>query len=466
MKLNYRQKLYFYILIIFLVFFNGGIFSVAAIQNSKNIRAQQDSLLIQNNIVLQQIISDIEVVYSQRPQSIPLIIKQHGARQKANGILIQVETDKEEYIYSSFDQRLSFIGTDPAKISYKIETVNGVKTFLAYSVLPRPFDNYNVITGFSMQSAFDDWHSTISVVLALSLAFSAVISLVLYFSLTQLTKPLASISNAAAKFGDGDYSVRIKNISKDELGDTARNFNLMADRITTQMNSLETMANDKQRLIDDISHEMRTPLTAIRGYVKYMQTAKLTEEEFYNTLNVIDRQADRMQKLSEGVLSFTRLRNEDADRTTSVNVADLLTDISKSYMVKAQRDNIYLSVKSPSYLTIKGDRLLFESLIGNLVDNALNACADTAIKQVAISANSDGNKVVIKIQDTGIGMSKETLENIHKPFFRADKSRSRRRGGAGLGAALCKEIADMYQIDIKYTSQLGSGTTVSLTFTT
>ena len=75
MKLNYRQKLYFYILIIFLVFFNGGIFSVAAIQNSKNIRAQQDSLLIQNNIVLQQIISDIEVVYSQRPQSIPLIIK-------------------------------------------------------------------------------------------------------------------------------------------------------------------------------------------------------------------------------------------------------------------------------------------------------------------------------------------------------------------------------------------------------
>ena len=176
MKLNYRQKLYFYILIIFLVFFNGGIFSVAAIQNSKNIKAQQDSLLIQNNIVLQQIISDIEVVYSQRPQSIPLIIKQHGARQKANGILIQVETDKEEYIYSSFEQRLSFVGTDPTKISYKIETINGVKTFLAYSVLPRPFDNYNVITGFSMQSAFDDWHSTISVVLALSLAFSAVIS--------------------------------------------------------------------------------------------------------------------------------------------------------------------------------------------------------------------------------------------------------------------------------------------------
>ena len=149
-----------------------------------------------------------------------------------------------------------------------------------------------------------------------------------------------------------------------------------------------------------------------------------------------------------------------------VNLADLLNDIAKAYSIKAQRDNIYLSVKCPSYLEIKGDRLLFESLIGNLVDNALNACADTAIKRVSVTAHSRADKTVVQIEDTGIGMSKETLENIHKPFFRADKSRSRRRGGAGLGAALCKEIADMYNIDIKYTSRLGSGTTVSLIFTT
>ena len=465
MKLNYRQKLYFYILVIFLIFFNGGIFSVAAIQNTKNIKAQQENLLIQNNIVLQQIISDVEVVYSSRPQSIPLIIKQHGARQKANGILLQVETDNDEYIYSSFDQQIEFIGSDPSKISYKIDTVGGVKTFLAYSKLPAPFDNYNVITGFSMQAVFDDWRDTIRVVIALSVVFSSIISVVLYISLNRLTKPLMDISSAAAKFGEGNYSVRIKEMSKDELGDTARNFNLMAERITTQMDNLETMANDKQRLIDDISHEMRTPLTAIRGYVHYLQTAKLTEEEYYKTLNIIDRQADRMQKLSEGVLSFTRLRNENADRITAVNVADLLNEIAKSYSIKAQKDYIYLSVKCPTYIEIKGDRLLFESLIGNLVDNALNACADTTVKRVSISAKTRNDNVVIEIEDTGIGMSKETLENIHKPFFRADKSRSRRRGGAGLGAALCKEIADMYNIDIRYISQLGNGTTVTLTFT-
>ena len=175
MKLNYRQKLYFYILVIFLIFFNGGIFSVAAIQNTKNIKAQQENLLIQNNIVLQQIISDVEVVYSSRPQSIPLIIKQHGARQKANGILLQVETDNDEYIYSSFDQQIEFIGSDPSKISYKIDTVNGIKTFLAFSKLPRPFDNYNVITGFSMQAVFDDWRDTVRVVIALSVVFSFII---------------------------------------------------------------------------------------------------------------------------------------------------------------------------------------------------------------------------------------------------------------------------------------------------
>ncbi|MBQ5326737.1 MAG: hypothetical protein J6K80_05995 [Oscillospiraceae bacterium] len=213
MKLNYRQKLYFYILIIFLIFFNGGIFSVAAIQNSKNIKAQEENLLIQNNIVLQQIISDVEVVYSSRPQSIPLIIKQHGARQKANGILLQVETDNDEYIYSSFEEKIQFINTDPLKISYKIDTVNDVKTFLAYSKLPAPFDNSNVITGFSVQPLFDDWHDTISVVVVLSVIFSFIISVVLYLSLNQLTRPLIAISNAAAKFGEGDYSVRIKEMS-------------------------------------------------------------------------------------------------------------------------------------------------------------------------------------------------------------------------------------------------------------
>ena len=467
MKLNYRQKLYFYSLIIFLIFFNGGIFSVAAIQNSKNIKAQEENLLIQNNIVLQQIISDVEVVYSSRPQSIPLIIKQHGARQKANGILLQVETDNDEYIYSSFEEKVQFINTDPLKISYKIDTVNGVKTFLAYSKLPAPFDNYNVITGFSVQALFDDWHDTISVVVALSVIFSFIISVVLYFSLNQLTRPLIAISNAAAKFGEGDYSVRIKEMSKDELGDTALNFNLMADRITDQMNILETMANDKQRLIDDLSHEMRTPLTAIRGYAQYMQSARITDEEYYSTLDIIDTQAKRLQNLSESMLSLSLAQTEELE-FEKINLANVLENVHKAYSTRAKEENITLTISCDRDIYIKGESSLIESLISNLADNAINACkADNkSVHIVNISAHKTENAVVISVTDNGIGMDAETLEKIHTPFYRQDKARSRKNGGAGLGGSIIKKIADVHNAKLEYKSELGKGTTATVIFTT
>ncbi len=464
MKLTYRQKLYFSILIIFLLFFNGGIFSVAAIQNANAFSARQKNYLTQNNMVLQQIISDMETVYSTRPQSIPLIIRQHATRQSANGILLQFTTNTNEYIYSSFREEMEFVARSADKIKYRTVTVNDQKLFCVYTVLPQPFDNYYSITGYSVQSLFDEWNTTVKGLIFLSLVFSSVIAVVLNFFIGKLTQPLTDISNATAKFGRGDYSVRISDFSQDELGQTAANFNDMADKITSQMNSLQKMARDKQRLIDDISHEMRTPLTAIRGYVSYMQSAKLDEKEYFETLSVIDRQADRMTKLSEGVLSFTSLRRGEIDKSTPVNLYGLLSEIHRSYYFKAQKENISLQFTCPKTITVYGEKMLFESLIGNIVDNGINACADSDIKQVNIKGYMQDNKAVVEIADTGIGMDEKTLENIHKPFYRADKARSRKRGGAGLGGALCKEIADIYNIDIKYYSAPGKGTKAVLKF--
>ncbi len=465
MKLTYRQKLYFSILIIFLLFFNGGIFSVAAIQNANAFSARQKNYLTQNNMVLQQIISDMETVYSTRPQSIPLIIRQHATRQSANGISLQFTTNNNEYIYSSFSQEMEFIATSPEKIKYRTETIDGQKIFCVYTVLPQPFDNYFAVTGYSVQLLFNEWNTTVKGLMVLSLVFSSVIALVLNFFIGKLTKPLIDISSAAEKFGRGDYSVRIQDYSRDELGRTAKNFNEMADKITTQLTTLETLAKDKQRLIDDVSHEMRTPLTAIRGYVAYMQSAKLDEKEYYETLSVIDRQAERMAKLSEGVLAFTNLRRGEVDRITRVNLYSLLSEIHRSYYFKAQNHSISLQFTCYKSIVIYGDKMLFESLIGNIVDNGINACIDSAGKSVTIKGyTTKEGKTVVEIADTGIGMDKETLANIHKPFYRADKSRSRKRGGAGLGGALCKEIADLYHIDISYTSQPGKGTKAKLTF--
>ncbi len=464
MKLSYRQKLYISVLTLFLLFVNGSMFVITAIQGGKSLKSRKESFLVQNNMILQAMLTDIEPVYSSRPQGIPLIIKQHGTRRQRNGIYMKVDTIDGEYIYSSFNY--DGIGNHSSEdIVSVIRNCDGERYFIVGTRLPQPFDNYTVSVAFSIQSVYEDWFSTVKLLMVLSVIFSSVIAIVLYALIYYITRPLEDISEAAVRFGSGDYRARINNTSDDELGQTARNFNVMADRITYQFDQLETMAADKQRLIDDISHEMRTPLTAIRGYVSYLQSAKVDEKEFYDTLSIIDRQAERMQKLSEGVLSFTRLNNQETDRTTPVRLCALLADIQKSYKVKSDMYNITFNVHCPQGITIYGEKLLYESLIGNLIDNAFNACLDTATRRVDVNVHQ-GESLTIKITDTGIGMSQQTLENIYKPFFRADKSRSRKQGGAGLGAALCKEIADIYGIQIEYQSQLGAGTTVTLNFTT
>lgn len=470
MKLSYRQKLYISVLTLFLVFVNGSMFVITAIQGNKSIKTRKENFLVQNNMILQAMLTDIEPVYSSRPQGIPLILKQHGIRRQRNGIFIQVDKanseddDAREYIYSSFNYETIQSKARDTTIN-AIRKIDGQRYFMVAAFLPSPFDNYHVVTVFSIQSVYEDWHSTVRLLMVLSVIFSSVIAVVLYALIYYITRPLEDISDAAVKFGNGDYQARINNTSDDELGQTARNFNVMADRITYQFDQLETMVADKQRLIDDISHEMRTPLTAIRGYVSYLQSAKIDEKEYFDTLNIIDRQAERMQKLSEGVLSFTRLNNQETDRTTPVQLCVLLADIQKSYKVKSDMYNITFNVNCPQGITIYGEKLLYESLIGNLIDNAFNACLDTATRRVDVNVQQ-GENLTVKIADTGIGMSPQTLENIYKPFFRADKSRSRKQGGAGLGAALCKEIADIYGIQIDYQSQLGAGTTVTLNFTT
>ncbi len=459
MKLSYKQKLYFSVLGVFLVFFNIGIISVASIQNTKNLNMQKETYIQQNNIIVQQIMQDIDLVISTRPQAIPLIIQEHGNYLYFNDIYLFATENSTNIIYSSFVNDI--VVEDISEISVKSEIIEieNEKTFIASTKLDDSFGGYVLTTGYSIQWFFDDWADTINMIVFISFIFSAIIALVLYFAITRLTKPLEELTHATSKFGEGDLSARAKTTSNDELGVTAKNFNIMADKINFQINSLQNSTAEKQRLIDDISHEMRTPLTAIRGYIQYMQTTNLSQEEHFENLDIIDKQADRMQKISEGVLSIANLRGKSVD--TKLNMQSVLFDIYNSYIIKAKNQETFLEFKYNDNFEFVANRILIESLVGNLIDNALNATINVRYSKVSLIINK--NEIIIL--DNGIGMSKETLENIFQPFYRADKSRSRKSGGAGLGASLVKEICDKYNIKITYYSQLNEGTKTVLTFT-
>ncbi len=460
MKISYKLKLYFSILSVFLIFFNIGIMAVATIQNTKNLNMQKETYLIQHNIIVQGLARDIGLVISSRPQAIPLIFQEQGTYLKLNDIFFLATESNQNIVYTSFLENIDITDINLDTMKSEIIEINGEKTFISSIKLPKDYNEYTLTTGYSIQWFFDDWQETINIIIVLSFSFSLIISVVLYIAITKLTKPLEELTLATSKFGEGDLSVRAKIYSKDELAITAKNFNVMADKINFQINSLQNSSLEKQRLIDDISHEMRTPLTAIRGYIQYIQTTNLNQDEYFENLDIIDKQADRMQKISEGVLSFANLRSTNEYKIISMQ--SVLEDVYKSYIIKAKTLNTFLEFTYNEDFNFSANKILMESLIGNLIDNSLNACIDIQHSLITLKLNK--NQIIIT--DNGIGMTNETLENIYQPFFRADKSRSRKRGGAGLGASLVKEICDKYNINIEYQSEINVGTIVILTFTT
>lgn len=468
MKIKFWQKLYLCTLLVFLIFFNSGVFVIVSGQNTKSLSQQKQNLLTQQEYILQQIVNDMALVYQSRPLGIPMIVNQYGNRYLANGLLMQV-TKGSEKVYSSFSDGTVFENTNTTDRISEIKQIDGSRYFVVQAGLPAPFESYGTVLAFPIQSFFDNWHNTIFVINILCCAVSAVTAMVLYGVLKALTKPIQDLNLAAVRFGKGDLSTRIEKITQDEIGETAHNFNIMAQQISTQMRSLADAAQEKQNFIDDFSHEMRTPLTAIRGYSQYMQRARITDEEYYATLEIIDHNARRLQNLSESMLALSLSEKHSDMDFAPVNLAQVLENIVLSYQPKLKQCGVVLKTYTDSNVFINGNFALVESLVGNLVDNAINACNADSTKtdrQVAVNICRGNDTVTVTVQDNGIGMDDETLAKIHQPFYRQDKARSRQNGGAGLGGSITKKIADLHNAQISYTSAPGVGTTAKIQFTT
>ena len=472
MKIKFWQKIYICVLLVFLLFFNGSIFTIVTVQNSKALSQQKENFLTQQEYILQQIVNDMSLVYESRPLGIPLIIKQYGDRYAAGGVLMQIKKG-EEPVYSSikyehYNANIDFPNKYLENRVSEITSINDKKYFVVQCNLPGEFSAYGTLIAFPIQSFFDDWNRTIIWINILCCVVSTVTAVILYNLLKVLTKPVQALNQATIRFGKGDMTARIEHITNDEIGETAQNFNIMAQQICTQVQALENSAQEKQNFIDDFAHEMRTPLTAIRGYAQYMQSARITDEEYYTTLNIIDRQAHRLQNLSESMLALS-LAQKDELSIEKINLRTVLENLQKAYSTRAKEENIALEVSCGKDIFIEGECSLIESLVGNLVDNAFNACKADQAKHshsVNLSVTAADNAVVISVRDNGIGMDAETLEKIHTPFYRQDKARSRKNGGAGLGGSIIKKIADVHNARIEYDSALGKGTTAKVIFTT
>ncbi|HWL89367.1 MAG TPA: HAMP domain-containing sensor histidine kinase [Polyangiaceae bacterium] len=292
---------------------------------------------------------------------------------------------------------------------------------------------------------------------ALAILVLAVVGVSSWLTAQSLAVPLARLAATANAFGAGNLSARVRMARSDELGEVAKAFDDMADRVAKAIQA-------ERELLANISHELRTPLQRIR--IALDLAAEGDAETARESLGEITEDLGDLEKLVDDVLAATRLAlqegaaNASAVPPISFERVDLRGLLEKSVgRFRSAHSDRELEASIPSALpVISGDPRLLRRVFDNLLENARKYTDDASLP-VRLSSTVVPSGIVIEIRDRGIGIAAADLERVFEPFFRADRSRTRATGGLGLGLVLARRIVEAHGGKLVLVSELGRGTT-------
>jgi two-component system sensor histidine kinase CpxA len=264
-------------------------------------------------------------------------------------------------------------------------------------------------------------------------AIVLVIALMGWILAAHLAAPLRRLRRLVDQFGQGDLSARTHSTRKDEIGELSRSFDLMAGRI-------ETLLSAERRLLQDVSHELRSPLTRLDVAVDLATTSD-DPGEF---LGRIKRDIGRLSVLVNELLQLTRAEGDPtAHALETVQLDHLVEDLIEDCEVEAQAKGCRVEREAMEPLAVLGEPELLRRAVENVVRNAVRHSPEGAT--VRISLESAGDVARIRIRDYGPGVPDELLATIFEPFFRVERDRSRASGGIGLGLAIARRAVDLHR---------------------
>ena len=290
-----------------------------------------------------------------------------------------------------------------------------------------------------------------------------IVSVVVAFIMLILSKLLTSRINrlrkSTMKVANGEYNaIEIK--SKDEIGELTADFNTMTEAVKQKVEKLEDIASERKVFIDNMTHEMKTPLTSIIGFSDLLRSARLDDETVHDYAESIYKEGKYLKSISSKLMDLILLRQKP--EMTEIDVPRLVEEIDESVRPIASSRQVAFSAASVEAKLVC-DRELIKSLLYNLIDNAVKASQPGTCVTLNAYFTQDG-VMEFSVADQGSGIPKEELDIIFEPFYRVDKARSRKYGGAGLGLALCMEIAHAHAATLEIESEVGRGTVIRLRF--
>lgn len=280
-----------------------------------------------------------------------------------------------------------------------------------------------------------------------------------------LTHRLTNVTNTVVAFEHGQLDERVKVQSNDELGTLASSFNQMADTIVANMDEIKQVDRLRRELIANVSHDLRSPLASIQGYLETIQfkdeEKTLSDEDRTKYYNIVLRNTKKLGNLIAELFELSKLdaKNVQPD-LEPVSIAELAQDVVMQFQPQANAKNIILEANLPneSLKLVNADIALMERAISNLIDNAIKNTPENGM--VTLTPANDGDRVMVKITDTGVGISEDQIARIFDRFYQVDGSRTP-GNGAGLGLSIAQKILELHGAKLSVQSALNQGTTFS-----
>ncbi|MBQ7265788.1 MAG: HAMP domain-containing histidine kinase [Firmicutes bacterium] len=271
-------------------------------------------------------------------------------------------------------------------------------------------------------------------------------------SMEKSQKPIRAMNEVAKALTEGDYSRRVEIIQGNrEVAQLCQNFNIMAE-------SLSKQDDFKNAYISNISHDIRSPLTTIKGFVEAIMDGTVPKEKVNHYLEVVYNEADRLNKLGSSLLELSKMDlNKKELKRESFDIVEFMRDCVDSVEDKCRQKNITIETDfSDENIYINADVEKMQRICYNLVDNAIKYTNNNGKIKVCVYT-TDYKKAVISVEDNGIGISEEDQKHIFERLYKVDKSRGADKTSVGLGLAIVKEMIEAHGETISVISQKGKG---------
>lgn len=357
------------------------------------------------------------------------------------------------------DRTASITGDDPRNLDrqkhFSASTIRLKDGSLGYVYVILGGEQYDLASAAIREQFLT---STAAKGLAVALISAGLLGLILFFF---MTRRLRRVTDVVTGFKEGNFGTRLDDDSPDDFGRLARAFNQMADTIVHNMDELKRSDDLRRELVANVSHDLRTPLASIQGYLEtiLMKGEACSPDEIRRYMQISLQNARYLNQLVSELFELSKLNAIHARPTKEpFSIAELIQDVTLKFRSAAEAKSVEITCgHEPGIPLVNGDIAMIERALSNLLDNAIRYADKEAT--VSLELTPSEHHVRIQVSDSGPGIADEDVPHIFLPYYRGKRTGPRESQGTGLGLAITKRILELHDSDIHVATVLDKGTT-------